>query len=202
MTDNMNRNRSQRLAISFLIALIGGASLASQPFLDSSSGAAAPLDQPIRITLVRKFMDTLPAEAKDLEVNFTGANGAVTGVSATNGKQTIRFERADDAELSCPRGKVKECESLSLTAGGKLTVCACLPPAPVTQTREHILLAKQVGVPALMQKNSQPTALVSVPVSADRTYEVELSDKTMLRATAGGGQTCWLNRKARVRICY
>lgn len=199
MTNNRAESRTLNTpVVFFLLALMGAASF-GLPLLRAS--ATVP-NEPIRVVLVRKFIDNEPAAAKDLELNFTGLNGKVTGLSASNEKTTINFERGDNAELSCPRGKVRECESISLKAGGKLTACGCAPPAPVTQTREHILLAKQVGVPSMMQKNSQPTAMVTVPVSADRTYDVELGDKSFLRATEGGRQTCWINRKARVRICY
>ena len=54
----------------------------------------------------------------------------------------------------------------------------------------------------MMQGSAPPASLAAAPVSADKTYEVELSDKTKLLATPGGGQTCWINRKAQVRLCY
>jgi hypothetical protein len=33
-------------------------------------------------------------------------------------------------------------------------------------------------------------------------YSFALSDKSLLRATGGGGQTCWANKKLQMSICY
>lgn len=197
MRTKIHNSKRPTLAFFFLSALVCAASLASQD-VGSTAKTVAQLDQPVRVTLVRKVSATLPQGAKELELDFTGANGVVTRLSASNGKQTFKFERTAEAMLSCPRGRVKECESLSLKAGGQLTACACVPPGPVTQTKEHILLAKQVGVPSLMTENSQPEKIAAPETG----YEVALSDKSLLRATSGTEPTCWSNKKLPMSICY
>lgn len=201
MRNNIKRNSGKRppLAVFFLFALVC-AVLATQNLGSSASNPPSP-DQPVRVTLVRKNFYALPAGAKDLELDFAGANGTVTRLSATNGKQTFKFERGGEALLSCPKGKVKECDSLSLKAGGQLTACACLPPGPMAQTKEHILLARQVGVPAMMTESSQPGKIAADPAS-ETSYEIALSDKSMLRATPNSERTCWINKKLPMSLCY
>lgn len=185
------------LAVFIFFALL--ATNFAAPGLSSvSSRPSVRLDQPVRITMVRKSFADLPADVRELDLEFTGENGTVSRLQATNGKQTFTFERSEEAALSCPRGTVKECDSLILKGGGKLSTCACVKPEPVTQTKEHILLARQVGVPSMM---TESTRAERIAPRSERGYEVALSDKTPLRATSGR-PACWLNKKLRISVCY
>lgn len=201
MRNDIDRNCAKGPALLgslLLFALLGAASLAAQ---NPNPADMAQSDTPVRIAISARVTG-LRSGTRDIELEFGANEGKVTRLSATNGRQTFKFERVDDAGLSCPSGRVKECDSLSLRGGGQLTACACVAPGPVTQTKEHILLAKQVSVPSLMTEGSRPEQLAADATSSDRSYEVALSDKTMLRATTGGGQTCWLNKKIPMNLCY
>ncbi|HWN10563.1 MAG TPA: hypothetical protein VNO50_15080 [Pyrinomonadaceae bacterium] len=199
MTNGIQMSNSKRPALAALIFLALIATSFAAPGLGNlSRRPSVTLDQPVRVTLVRKNFADASTDAKELDLEFTGVNGTVSRLQATNGKQTYSFERSEEAALICPRGSVKECDSLILKGGGKLSACACVKLEPATQTKEHILLARQVGVPSMMTESTREERIAP---RSERGYEVALIDKTPLRATSGR-QTCWLNKKLRVSVCY
>lgn len=199
MTNNVHRSnrRGPALAGLMLFALVA-TSITAQNFRPLASSLSVSLDQPVRVVLHRKSFADLPADAKELELEFTGENGTVSRLEATNGKHTYGFVRSEETALSCPRGTVKECDSLILRGGGKLHGCACVKAEPATQTKEHILLARQVGVPSM---STESTPAERIAPRSESGYDVVLSDKTPLRATMGR-QTCWLSKMIRLSVCY
>ena len=193
-----NSKRKRRVFATLILFALVATTLAAPGFHYLPSSSATTLDQPVRVVLARKSFADLPADAKELELELTGENGIVSRLEATNGKQTFGFVRSDETALTCPRGTVKECDSLILRGGGKLNACACVKSEQVRQTKEHILLARQVGVPALMTESTREERIAPRPESG---YDVVLSDKTPLRATTGR-QTCWLSKRMRISVCY
>ena len=199
MTNGVQKTGSKlHIIAGLLLFALVATSLTAQAFRNLPSMPLASLDQPIRVTMVRKNFVDVPAAGKELDLEFTGENGIVSRLQATGGKQTYTFERSEEAALSCPRGSVKECDSLILRGGGKLNACACVKPEPVTQTKEHILLARQVGVPSMTTESTREERIAP---RSERGYDVVLSDKTPLRASSGR-QSCWLNKKLRISVCY
>lgn len=203
MRNNMNRNvvtRRSMLVAFLLFALVGAASLAAknpreltgppnpQPntapdgtqAVKITATAPAVADGPIRLKITARAKGY---PSRETEVDFLGANGTVTGLSATSERKTFKFERASSgaAGFSCPRSKVKECDSLGMKNGGKLSACACLPPD---------------------RKSSPPATDTADPAAAVMSYDVALNDGSTLRATASGGPTCWVNKKLEMSICY
>lgn len=120
-------------------------------------------DGPVRIKITARAKGS---PSMTPEFDFKGANGMVTGLSATSERKTFTFER-EAAGLSCPTGKVKECDALNLKDGGSVTTCVCLAPE---------------------KGNSSPASGGTDPSSADMRYDVALSDGTTLRSTGGGAQ--------------
>lgn len=199
MTNHVDRSTRNWAALAglMLFALVA-TSITAQKFPPVTSPQSVNLDQPVRVVLHKKSFADLPSDAKELELELTGENGTVSRLEATNGKQRFTFERSEEAALSCPRGSVKECDALILRGGGKLQACACVKAEQATQTKEHILLARQVGVPSMTTEGILAERIAPRSQSG---YDVVLSDKTPLRATSGR-RTCWLSKKMRLSVCY
>jgi len=191
-------NRRWPGLVGLMLLALGAASITAESFRPVAAAGSLSLDQPVRVVLHRKSFADLPADAKELELEFTGENGTVSRLEATNEKQTFGFVRSEETALSCSRGTVKECDSLNLRGGGKLRACACVKDETARQTKEHILLARQVGVASMM---TESTRAERIAPRSESGYDVVLSDKTPLRATSGR-QTCWLNKRMRISVCY
>ena len=193
-----NSKRTRPVLAALMVFAVAATSITAQNFRSLASTLSESLDQPVRVVLHRKSFADLPADAKELELEFTGENGAVSRLEATNEKMTIGFVRSEETALSCPRGTVKECDALILRGGGKLHACACVKAETARQTKEHILLARQVGVPSM---TTESTRAERIAPRSESGYDVVLSDKTPLRATTGR-QTCWLSKIIRISVCY
>ena len=145
MRSTINRHGGElALTVVFLFALICAANFAAQPSRDLAFKPPASPDQSVRVMLVRKSFSTLPAGAKDLEIDFTGANGIVTRLSATNGKQTFKFERADDAELELSTGQSQRMR-LVKSASRRQTYGLQLPTADAGNADERTYSAGETG---------------------------------------------------------